>query len=92
MTTQIIGLDQARRQLSDIVHGLDRGRLRYLLSSRGRQKAVLMSVSDYLMTILRHKRAAIVAEIQLEAKTKGLDKLAAGEIQREIRAARRARR
>lgn len=90
MTTQIIGLDQARRQLSDLVNGLDRSRLRYLLSSRGRPKAVLMSVSDYLMTILRQKRAAIVAEIQLEAKTKGLDKLTPAAIAREIRAARRA--
>ena len=88
MTTQIIGLDQARRQLSGLVNGIERGRLRYLVSSRGRPKAVLMSVSDYLMTILRQKRASIIAEIQLEAKAKGLDKLTPGQIQREVRAAR----
>lgn len=91
MTTHIIGLDQARQRLSGLVNGLDRSRLRYLVSSRGRPKAVLMSISDFLTTILRQKRAAIVIEIQLEAKSKGLDKATPGEIQREIRAARRAR-
>ena len=90
MTTQIIGLDQARQRLSGIVNGLDRNQLRYLVSSRGKPKAVLMSVSDYLMTILSKKRAAIVVELQLESKSKGLDKVAPNEIQREIRAVRRA--
>lgn len=90
MTTQIIGLDQARQRLSGIVDGLDRSQLRYLVSSRGKPKAVLMSVSDYLTTILRHKRATILVELQLEAKSKGLDKVTQREIQREIRAARRA--
>jgi prevent-host-death family protein len=90
MTTQVIGLDQARQRLSGIVNGLDRGQLRYLVSSRGKPKAVLMSISDFLRTILRQKRAAIVVELQLEAKAKGLDKAAPREIQREIRAARRA--
>ena len=92
MTTQIIGLDQARRRLSGLVNGIERGKSRYLLSSRGRPKAVLMSVSDYLMTILRQKRATIVAEIQLEAKAKDLDKLTTGQIQREVRAVRARKR
>lgn len=91
MTTQIIGLDQARQRLSGIVNGLDRSQLRYLVSSRGKPKAVLMSISDYLMTILKQKRAAIVVELQLEAKSKGLDKLTQKEIQREIRATRSSR-
>lgn len=91
MTTQMIGLDQARQRLSGIVNGLDRSQLRYLVSSRGKPKAVLMSISDYLMTILRQKRAAVVVELQLEAQSKGLAKATPREIQREIRAARRAR-
>ena len=90
MTTQIIGLDQARQQLSGIVNSLDRNQLRYFVSSRGRPKAVLMSISDYLTTILRQKRASVVVELQLEAKTKGLDKITSKGILREIRTARRA--
>ena len=90
MTTQIIGLDQARQQLSGLINGLDRSQLRYLVSSRGRPKAVLMSISDYLMTILRQKRASVVVELQLESKAKDLDKITSKEISREIRAARRA--
>lgn len=92
MTTQIIGLDQARRRLSGLVNGIERGKSRYLLSSRGRPKAVLMSVSDYLMTILRQKRATVVAEIQLEAKANGLDRLTTSQIQREVRAVRARKR
>ena len=91
MTTQIIGLDQARQRLSGLVNGLDRSQLRYLVSSRGKPKAILMGISDYLTTILQQKRAAIVVELQLEAKAKGLDKLTSRELQREIRAARRSR-
>ena len=89
MTTQIIGLDQARQQLSGLVNSLERSQLRYFVSSRGRPKAVLMSISDYLMTILRQKRASVVVELQLESKFKGLDKITPREIQREIRTARR---
>ena len=89
MTTRIIGLDEARRNLSDMVNGLDQGQRRYLLSSRGKPRAVLMSVSDYMRTILKQKRATIVAEIQLEAKEKGLDKLDQADIEMEIRAVRR---
>lgn len=91
MTTQIIGLDQARQRLSGIVNGLDRSQLRYLVSSRGRPKAVLMSISDYLTTILKQKRASVVVELQLEAKAKGLDKVTSNEILREIRTARRVK-
>ena len=90
MTTHIIGLDQARQQLSGLINGLDRSQLRYLVSSRGKPKAVLMSISDYLATILSQKRAAVVVEMQLEAKSKGLDKISPREIRREISAARRA--
>ena len=92
MTTQIVGLDEARRQLSSMINGLDKNQRRYLLSARGRPRAVLMSISDYQKTILGRRRSPFVAEIQLEAKTKGLDNLALGDIQREIRAARRGRR
>ncbi|MDO8803833.1 MAG: type II toxin-antitoxin system prevent-host-death family antitoxin [Elusimicrobiota bacterium] len=91
MTTQIIGLDQARQRLSGIVNGLDRSQLRYLVSSRGRPKAVLMSISDYLTTILKQKRASVVVELQLEAKAKSLDKITSKEILREIRTARRVK-
>ncbi len=91
MTTQIIGLDQARQRLSGIVNGLDRSQLRYLVSSRGRPKAVLMSISDYLTTILKQKRASVVVELQLEAKAKGLDKVTSKEILREIRTTRRVK-
>lgn len=75
MTTQIIGLDQARQRLSGLVNGLDRSQLRYLVSSRGKPKAVLMGVSDYLMTILKQKRTAIVVEIAKEYEVDSGDAL-----------------
>lgn len=92
MTIRMIGLDEARRNLSGIVRGLDRGDARYLVSSRGRPKAVLLGVSDYLITLLRQRRARVIAEIQLEARSRGLDRLTLADINREIRAVRKARR
>lgn len=91
MTTRIVGLDEARRNLSAIVNGIEAGERRYLLSSRGRPRAVLMSVADYMRTILKQKKATIVAEIQLEAAEKGLNRLKPSEIEREIRAVRKKR-
>jgi len=75
---------------SGLVNGLDRSQLRYFVSSRGRPKPVLMSISDYPTTILRQKQADVVVELQLEAKAKCLDRIPSKEISREIRTTRRA--
>ena len=88
---RIIGLDEARKNLSKIVQEATIGKTRYLLSTRGKPKAVVIGVEDYLRNVLKRDRLSVVVEIQLEAKARGLDKLTMREIDKEIRAARRDR-
>lgn len=88
---RIIGLDEARKNLSKIVQEATIGKTRYLLGTRGKPKAVLIGVEDYLRNVLKRDRLSVIAEIQLEAKAKGLDKLTMREIDKEVRAARRER-
>lgn len=88
---RIIGLDEARKNLSKIVQEATTGKTRYLLGTRGKPKAVLIGVEDYLRNVLKRDRLSVIAEIQLEAKAKGFDKLTMREIDQEIRAARKER-
>ena len=88
---RIIGLDEARKNLSKIIQEATSGKTRYLLSTRGKPKAVVIGVEDYLRNVLKRDRLNVIAEIQLEAKAKGLNKLTMREIDKEIRAARRER-
>ena len=88
---RIIGLDEARKNLSKIVQEATIGKTRFLLSTRGKPRAVVIRVEDYLRNVLKRDRLSVIAEIQLEAKSRGLDKLTKQEIDKEIRAARRER-
>jgi len=88
---RVIGLDEARKNLSKIVQEANVGKTRYLLSARGKPKAVMIGVEDYLRNVLKRDRLTVIAEIQLEAKARGLDKLTMREIDKEIGAARRGR-
>ncbi len=88
---RIIGLDEARKNLSKIVQEATIGKTRYLLGTRGKPKAVLLGVEDYLRNVLKRDRLSVIAEIQLEAKAKGLDKLTMREIDKEVRTVRRER-
>ncbi len=88
---RVIGLDEARKNLSKIVQEANAGKTRYLLSARGKPKAVMIGVEDYLRNVLKRDRLTVIAEIQLEAKARGLDKLTMREIDKEIGTARRER-
>lgn len=86
---RMIGLDEARKNLSKIVQEANTGKTRYVLSTRGKPKAIVMGVEDFLRNVLKRDRLSVIAEIQLEAKAKGLDKLTMREINKEIHAARK---
>ncbi len=86
---RVIGLDEARKNLSKILREADVGKTRYLLSMRGKPRAVVIGIEDYLRNVLKRDRLSVIAEIQLEAKASGLDKLTMREIDKEIRAARK---
>lgn len=86
---RLIGLDEARKNLSKVVQNATAGKARYLLSTRGKPRAVVIGVDDYLRNVLKRDRLSVITEIQIEAKAKGLDKLTMGEIDKEVRAARK---
>jgi prevent-host-death family protein len=91
MTLTMVGLDQARKELSRIVKKAKKANMRFLVSERGKPQAVVIGIDDFLKTVLKKERASVVAEIQLEAKEKGLDKIGTKEIEREIKAHRQSK-
>ena len=86
---RVIGLDEARKNLPKIVQEANVGKTRFLLSMRGKPRAVVIGIEDYLCNVLKRDRLSVIAEIQLEAKARGLDKLTMREIDKEIHAARK---
>jgi prevent-host-death family protein len=89
MTLTMMGLDRARKELSRLVREAQKTNTRFLLSERGKPQAVVLGIDDYLKNILKRDRLSVVAEIQIEAKEKGLDKMTMEEINREIKAYRK---
>lgn len=89
MTLTTVGLDRARRELSRLVREVQKTNARFVLSDRGKPQAVVLGVDDYLKNVLRRERLSVITEIHLEAKDKGLDKMAIEEINEEIRAHRK---
>ncbi|MGE5444170.1 MAG: type II toxin-antitoxin system prevent-host-death family antitoxin [Ignavibacteriales bacterium] len=89
MTLTMMGLDRARKELSRLVREAQKTNTRFLLSERGKPQAVVLGIDDYLKNILKRDRLSVVAEIQIEAREKGLDKVTMKEIDREIKAHRK---
>lgn len=88
----MVGMEQARKELTRLVRDLKKDKVRYLLSARGKPQAVVLSVDDYLKNFLKQKRSKILTSIQLEAKEKRLDRLTTREIDAEVRAYRAEKR
>ena len=91
ITLTMVGLDQARKELSRIVKKAKEANTRFLVSERGKPQAVVIGIDDFLKNVLKKERASIIAEIQLEAKEKRLDKMGPKEIDREIQAYRKSK-
>ena len=82
----MIGLNQARRDLSRLVKRAKDSNARFLVSERGKPQAVVIGVDDFLKNVLKKERASVIAEIQLEAQEKGLETMSPKEVDREIKA------
>lgn len=91
MTLIMVGLDQARKELSRMIKKAKKTNTRFLVSERGKPQAVVIGIDDFLKNVLKNERASVIAEIQLEAKEKGLDKMGTREIDREIKAYRKSK-
>lgn len=87
----MVGLDQARKELSVIVKKAKKSNTRYLVSERGKPQAVVIGIDDFLKNVLKKERVSVIAEIQLEAGEKKLSSLSKKEIDREIKAYRKSK-
>ena len=91
MILTMIGLNQARKDLSRLVKRAKDSNTRFLVSERGKPQAVVIGVDDFLKNVLKKERASVIAEIQLEVKEKGLETISAKEIEQEIKAYRKSK-
>lgn len=89
-TARIIPALTARTQFGQILRRVRENKERFVVGRRGEPQAVIMSVEEYLRNFVKQPRA--LAEIQREARAKGLDKLTLREINLEVKRARRERR
>ncbi len=87
--TKLIDALSARVRFGEVMDEVEAKNTRFLVSRRGKPKAVLMSVEDYVRNILQER--GLLAEIQLTAEEAGLSDLAEEEVEAEIKAYRRTK-
>lgn len=80
--TKLIDALTARTQFGAVLKGVEKQNTRYLVSRRGKPRAVILGVEDYLRNVL--KKPSIMAEIQAAAEKSGLSQMSEAEIIEEI--------
>ena len=86
--TKVIPALTARTQLGQILQRVKENQDRFLISRRGEAQAVILSVEDYVRSIVKEPPEAI-KELRRMAKERGLNKLSMDEIDEEIVASRK---
>lgn len=81
-----------RRDLTGMLGTIQATDARFLVTVKGKPRAVLMGVQDYVRRVLGEKPGALLVSLQQDARRAGKDRLTMREIDREIAAARRAKR
>ena len=79
----------ARTQLGQVLERTTKNNDRFLISRRGQIAAVIMSIEDYLVNII--KQPEVITKLQKQAIKSGASKLTLEEIDHEIAAVRKAR-
>lgn len=82
METKLITSLTARTQFGQIKDRAVKNNNRYIVSDRGTASVVILSLEDYLRSIV--KMPKIMQELQEEARKNGTDKLTMEEINMEI--------
>jgi len=85
--TKVISALTARTQLGQILRRVREQQDRFLISRRGQAQAVILSVEDYLRSVV--KRPGAITELQKAAKESGVNTLSMDEIDAEIAAHRK---
>lgn len=87
--TKLIDALSVRTRLGEVMEEAQKDNTRFLVSRRGKPAVVILGVEDYLRNFV--KKDAVLAEIQLDAKKAGLDKMTDEDIDSEIHAYRRSK-
>lgn len=79
----------ARTQLGQLLERVSKNKDRFLISKRGKAKAVILGVEDFLENIVKQPEA--LTKLQKQAEKAGLNRLTLEEIDQEIKAFRSGR-
>lgn len=89
---QIVGSKELRRALTGMLSTIRTTDARFLVTVKGKPRAVLMGVEDYVRGVLGEKPDALLIALQKDARTARADRLTTQDIDREIAAVRHAKR
>lgn len=88
--TRTVPAATARTQFGQLLELVQSKRTRFVVSKNGAPAAVILGIDDYLEHVLKNPSA--LANLQAEAKKRGLDLLDLGEIDAEVSAVRSEKR
>jgi len=78
----------ARTRFGEIMEKAEKEQARFVVSRRGKAKVVIMSVEEYLRSVV--KTPDILVKLQMDAKKAGKDNISEAEIDAEIQASRKS--
>jgi prevent-host-death family protein len=85
--TKVIPALTARTQLGQIIKQARERGDRFIVEKRNEPQVVILSIEDYLANVVKQPKA--LTKLQEQAKKRGLEKLTATDIDREIRRIRK---
>ena len=89
---RVVGSKELRRDLTGMLGSIRATDARFLVTIKGRPRAVLMGVEDYVRGVLGEKPDALLIALQKDARRAGADRLTMRDIDREIAAVRHVKR
>jgi prevent-host-death family protein len=85
--TMLIDALTARTRFGEIMEKAEKEQARFIVSRRGKAKVVIMSVEEYLRSVV--KTPDVLIKLQSDAQKAGMDKISDAEIDAEIQAHRK---
>lgn len=87
--TLLIDALTARTRFGEIMEKAANEQARFVVSRRGKAKVVIMSVEDYLRSVV--KTPDVLVKLQMDAQNAGMAKISDTEIDAEIQAYRKSK-
>jgi len=88
-STTLIDALTARTRFGEIMQRAESEQARFVVSRRGKAKVVIMSVEDYLRSVV--KTPDVLVKLQMDARKAGMDQVTDEEIDAEIQTYRKSK-